>query len=72
MPEANDAFNDFVGGFAHQYFLTRGESDNRIGVHFDVLNEIGIDDYSELVETRQSDHIYLFGKVGGRNTFLKR
>ena len=47
-------------------FLSGSKGDHCIGIHFDVLDQIGVDDDRQLIEARQTDHKYLFGNVGGR------
>jgi len=61
-PELHDAFNDFICRFQHQEFLTGRQDNHGIWSHFNVLNEIRVDDQRHVIESRQMDHIPLFGR----------
>ena len=68
-----DAAHDLGRGFAHDHFVSGDESDDRVRVLLDELDQLGIDDDGMSIEPGEFDHQGLPFKsvIGGERRNLE-
>jgi hypothetical protein len=67
--ELDDPVHDLIGGFENNEFLTGGKADDSVRRHFDVFDEIGVDNQRYPIDARKPNHIpvQLAYRHSGRN-----
>jgi flagellar motor switch protein FliM len=61
-PESDDPLYHFIRAFQHQEFLAGSQGNHRVGRHFNVFDEIRVDNQRNMVQPGQVDHTFLFGR----------
>ena len=55
-PEIDNAVQYLIGRFTHTHALAVGKGDHRVRRHFDVLDEIGVENHRRVVESCDVNH----------------
>src|SRR4051812_41766820 len=65
-PELHDSLDDFIGRFEDHDFLPVGEAHYRVRRHFDLFDQVAIQNNGSVVETGYVNHGYSLSQhIGG-------